>query len=64
MAKDQKKRGRPADPTKIIIWSRIDAGAIKAIDAIADTMKPKPSRAQLIDLAVQEFVEKRSAKRK
>jgi hypothetical protein len=62
MAKKTTSRGRPADPSKIPIWCRIDKKAIGAIDQIARTMDPRPSRAQLIDLAVREFVERRNVK--
>jgi predicted transcriptional regulator len=59
MSKETKKRGRPGEPGKIAIWCRVDEAAVGALDEIAADMRPKPSRSQLIDLAVQEFVERR-----
>lgn len=57
MAKATRKVGRPVEGNKLTIWCRIDADAIKALDDMAKVMEPKPSRAQLIDLAVRRFVE-------
>jgi hypothetical protein len=62
MAKNVTTRGRPADPSKMTIWCRIDTAAIKTLDAIAAVMEPKPSRAQLIDLAVREYAERNKGK--
>jgi metal-responsive CopG/Arc/MetJ family transcriptional regulator len=45
------------DP-KVVIYSRIDPSAVAELDAIADDMRPKPSRSQLIDAAVAEYVER------
>lgn len=46
------------------IYCRIDRQAVKDLDAIAATMDPKPSRAQLIDRAVREFAERNRPKGK
>ena len=63
-----KRTGKPVGrpPTgnaKQGVFSRIDPLAIKALDEIRTRMKPKPSRAQLIDVAVQEYVERNRAKK-
>lgn len=56
--------GRPKDSSKTPVWCRIDTAAIGALDAMAGSMDPQPSRAQLIDRAVREFVERNRAKGK
>jgi hypothetical protein len=45
---------------KIVIYSRIDPHTVKSLDQIRETMKPTPTRAQMIDLAVAEFVERQA----
>ena len=65
MAKSDKgARGRPADTSKLAIYCRIAKQAVQGLDAIAEGMDPQPSRAQLIDRAVREFVERNAGKRK
>ncbi|MDB5292909.1 MAG: hypothetical protein JWL69_4150 [Phycisphaerales bacterium] len=51
---------------KVVIYSRIDPVVITALDEIAASMRPTPTRAQLIDVAVAEYVERhgKAAKRK
>lgn len=61
---DAPKRGRPPESGKLAIYSRIDRDAVDALDAIAESMDPQPTRAQLIDRAVREFVERNRAKGK
>lgn len=61
---DSPRRGRPPETGKVAIYSRIDAAAIDALDAIVKGMDPKPTRAQLIDRAVREFVERNRGKGK
>jgi predicted transcriptional regulator len=46
------------------VFSRIDPAAIDALDEIAAAMDPKPTRAQLIDRAVREFVERQKQRPK
>lgn len=58
--KIKRKVGRPKDKSKMPLYCRINREAVERLDAIAAEMRPQPSRAQLIDLAVQEFVERRS----
>lgn len=48
---------------KIVIYSRIDPDTVAALDNIRGGMRPKPSRAQLIDTAVAEYVEKHAGRR-
>jgi predicted transcriptional regulator len=53
------KRTKPDESeAKIVIYTRIDPATIKALDAICDAMRPKPTRAQLIDAALAEYVER------
>jgi metal-responsive CopG/Arc/MetJ family transcriptional regulator len=61
-----KKDVEPADgdAAKVVIYSRIDPKMVEGLDEIRETMRPKPSRAQLIDLAVAEYVEKHKPKGK
>lgn len=55
-------RNKPAESAaKVVIYSRIDPATVAALDEIADAMRPKPTRAQLIDLAVAEYVERHGA---
>ena len=60
----ERPRGRPPETGKLAIYCRIDRTAITALDAIAGGMDPQPSRAQLIDRAVREFVERNKGKGK
>ena len=53
-----KKRGRPPSDAKIVIYTRVDPATVAALDAICDTMRPRPNRAQLIDAALAEYVER------
>jgi hypothetical protein len=48
---------------KTMVQCRIDPANLKRLDEIAKTMPVKPSRSQMIDLAVSEYVERHSAKR-
>jgi hypothetical protein len=57
-AKTKHAGGRPADPSKLAVYSRIDRQALLDLDSIANGMDPRPTRAQLIDRAVREFVER------
>jgi hypothetical protein len=41
-----------------VIYSRIDPATVAALDAIRGAMRPKPTRAQLIDAALAEYVER------
>jgi predicted transcriptional regulator len=59
-----KPRGRPSGEAKVSVFSRIDPAAIDALDEIAAAMDPKPTRAQLIDRAVREFVERQKQRPK
>lgn len=58
-----KKNNEHVD-AKIVIYSRIDPGTIAALDQIRESMKPVPTRAQLIDLAVAQYVERNAPKKK
>lgn len=58
MAEQMKKRGRPGKPEKMGIYSRIDKGLVGKLDVIAAKMRPTPTRAQLIELAVQQYVDR------
>lgn len=53
-----KRKVRPQSDAKIVIYSRIDPGTVAALDAICQSMRPKPTRAQLIDAALAEYVER------
>jgi len=53
-----KRKDTDESEAKIVIYSRIDPATIKALDAICDAMRPKPTRAQLIDAALAEYVER------
>ena len=64
MEKSGGTRGRPPIRSKMAIYCRIDRQAIAGVDEIAASMDPQPSRAQLIDLAVREFVERNKGKGK
>lgn len=52
-----KKTSRPTADAKIVIYTRIDPATVAALDAIRGKMRPKPTRAQLIDAALAEYVE-------
>ena len=43
---------------KIVIYSRIDPETVASLDQICESMRPKPTRAQLIDAALAEYVER------
>lgn len=57
-----KKDAADGDKAKIVIYSRVDPKTVDAIDAICETMRPKPTRAQLIDAALAEYVERHGKK--
>jgi predicted transcriptional regulator len=53
------KRTNPDESdAKIVIYSRISPATVAALDEICDAMRPKPTRAQLIDAALAEYVER------
>jgi hypothetical protein len=52
------KAARPESDAKIVIYTRIDPATVAALDAICESMRPKPTRAQLIDAALAEYVER------
>ena len=57
-----KKKETPVRPdAKIVIYSRIDPATIAALDAICQSMRPRPTRAQLIDAALAEYVERHAS---
>jgi predicted transcriptional regulator len=56
MAKQSKKAD--ADAAKLTVYSRIDPDTVNSLDKIAESMRPKPTRAQLIDAACAEYVER------
>jgi predicted transcriptional regulator len=43
---------------KIVIYTRVDPVTVAALDEICEAMRPKPTRAQLIDAALAEYVER------
>lgn len=53
-----KKRERPTADAKIVIYTRIDPATVAALDNICKSMRPKPTRAQLIDAALADYVER------
>ena len=57
-----KKRGRPKGEAKEVIYCRVAPDTIAALDSICESMRPKPTRAQLIDAALAEYVESRIAR--
>jgi predicted transcriptional regulator len=52
------------EQAKTIIAARVAPGTGEKLDTIAATMKPKPSRSQLVELAIEEFIERRVPKGK
>jgi len=50
------KQGK--SPAKIVIYTRVDPKTVSILDSICESMRPKPTRAQLIDAALAEYVEK------
>ena len=53
------KRAKPLSvDAKVVVYARIDPHTVGALDEICDSMRPKPSRAQLIDAACAEYVER------
>ena len=53
-----KRKERPQLDAKIVVYTRIDPATVAALDAICQSMRPKPTRAQLIDAALAEYVER------
>ena len=61
----KKKRGRPKGDPKIVVYCRIAPTTIAELDLICDSMRPKPTRSQLIDVALEDYVQRhRSTKPK
>jgi predicted transcriptional regulator len=54
----RKKTSHPSPDAKIVIYTRIDPATVAALDVICEQMRPKPTRAQLIDAALAEYVER------
>ena len=54
----KKRTARPETDAKIVIYSRVDPATVEALDKICEAMRPKPTRAQLIDAALAEYVER------
>ena len=54
----KKRTERPEKDAKIVIYSRVDPVTVDALDKICESMRPKPTRAQLIDAALAEYVER------
>jgi hypothetical protein len=54
----KQKEERSGGDAKVVIYTRIDPGTVAELDAIRDGMRPKPTRAQLIDAALAEYVER------
>ena len=53
-----KRKPRRSPGAKIVVYSRISPDAVAGLDRIRASMRPKPTRAQLIDTAVAEYVER------
>lgn len=51
------KRGNGSG-AKMAVYSRIERTTVAALDEIRESMRPKPTRAQLIDVACAEYVER------
>jgi hypothetical protein len=49
---------------KVVIYCRIDPDTVSGLDDICEAMRPKPTRAQLIDAACAEYVERHSKRGK
>lgn len=58
MPKEKRGPGRPADRTKSVVWCRIGNDLIAALDEMAVNMRPVPTRAALINLAIEEYVQR------
>ena len=58
----KKPAGQAPSDAKIVVYSRIDPATVAALDAICASMRPKPTRAQLIDAALAEYVERHGRK--
>jgi predicted transcriptional regulator len=52
------KTTKPESDAKIVIYTRVDPETVAALDAICESMPIKPTRAQLIDAALAEYVER------
>jgi metal-responsive CopG/Arc/MetJ family transcriptional regulator len=58
MAKRNSLQAEPESDAKITIYARIDPKTVEALDEMCRTMRPAPSRSQLIDAACAEYVER------
>jgi predicted transcriptional regulator len=43
----------------MVIYTRVDPSTVAALDELCEAMLPRPTRAQLIDVALAEYVERR-----
>lgn len=57
-----KSVGRPKGEPKIAIYCRVAPPTVAALDRICESMRPQPTRAQLIDAALAEYVERHGPK--
>lgn len=55
---------KAAQGAKVVVYTRIERATVDALDDICESMRPKPTRAQLIDAALAEFVERHQGKKK
>lgn len=54
-----KRIGRPpTNKAKVAFWCRFDTNLVEDFDKIIGDMKPKPSRAAMIEVIVEEWVDK------
>jgi len=54
---------RQADDPKQVIYCRVRRSTVDALDAMCEAMRPPPSRAELIDEALAEFVRREGARK-
>jgi len=62
MPKKSKDRGGDTGDAKIVIYTRIKPQTVEALDEIREAMPFTPTRAQIIDVALAEYVERHSIK--
>jgi hypothetical protein len=60
MSKKDAKEGED----RIVIYTRIKSSTVQALDEIRDAMAYTPTRAQVIDVALAEYVEKHGKRAK
>jgi predicted transcriptional regulator len=52
-----------ARKAKVPVQARIDPDAVAALDKMAEAIRPRPTRSEMVAMAVEDFVERHAKKK-